>query len=110
METLNVHELQCSVSTKIVAWRPGDQGTFMKLYLRPGAYLGGHFYIFELNTKFRIAWYQKRECCKFIEMVGFLIYSGSQMKQWPHWRCLSTVVSVHDVKKSYDTTANHYTS
>ena len=45
----------------------------MKLYLGPGAYLGVHFYIFELCTKFRVAWYQKREFCKFIEMVGFLI-------------------------------------
>ena len=67
------NELQRSVSTKTAAWRPGDPGTFMKLYLRPGAYLGVHFYIFELYTKFRVAWYQKHEFCKFIEMVGFLI-------------------------------------
>ena len=66
--TFNVRELQRSVSTKIAAWRPGNPGTFMKLYLGPGAYLGVHFYIFELYTKFRVAWYQKREFCKFIEI------------------------------------------
>ena len=48
--------------------QPGVLATFMKLYFWPGAYLGVHFYIYELYTKFRVAWYQKREFCKFIDM------------------------------------------
>ena len=73
-ETLNV---QRSVSTKIAAWHPGDPGTFMKLYLGPGAYLGVHFYIFELYTKFRVAWYQKRE---FFYRNGWFSHSGSHIR------------------------------
>ena len=50
--------------------QPGVLATFMKLYFWPGAYLGVHFYMYELYTKFRVAWYQKREFCKFIDMMG----------------------------------------
>ena len=72
----------------------GDPGTFMKLKHGPGAYLRVHFYIFELYTKFRVAWYQKREFWKFIEMVCFLI-AGHKYYPSKHADCDMFAIELH---------------